>query len=161
MMRPWKSGIFSWPVLTLFILVLTPAAGANPDPEPPDNPVEAQPADPDQQPLPDTPATAVPSPLMQDIQALWEAQQATLAELVARFEGAAGEDEALALQRRIEQVKADTELQILRLQLNHARQEGRPGEQIARLEEAIKLMTEPRPMLPPRPRDRSGDGAGN
>ena len=48
MMRPWKSGIFSWPVLTLFILVLTLAAGANPDPEPPDKPVEAQPADPEE-----------------------------------------------------------------------------------------------------------------
>jgi hypothetical protein len=89
-------------------------------------------------------AAPVLSPLMLEIQAALAAEQARVADLEARFAAAADEASALAIQKEIEQIKVETELSILRLQAEHARQEGRV-EQAAQIEAAIAEMMNPRP----------------
>lgn len=164
-MKNLNRGIRILPVLTLFFLIVAVASGADPNPrlsdQPTHQPTEALTAAPLLETPADTLRTRPLSPLMQDIQAVWTAQRAALAELETRFAAVGNEEEALAIQLRIEKIKADTELQILTLQLEHARRDGRPLAQIEKLEAAIKLVTEPQPVRPPRPRDTGGLNAGN
>ena len=84
---------------------------------------------------------------MQAIQAVLDREAARLSELETGMETAAGESALLALQREIERVKEETELQILRVQADFARREGRL-EQAAEIEAALAEMTAPRSAAP-------------
>lgn len=84
------------------------------------------------------------SPCMQAIQAMLDGEAARLAELETGQKAAVGEGALLELQREIERVKEETELQILRVQADFARREGRL-EQADQIEAALAEMTAPRP----------------
>jgi hypothetical protein len=92
-----------------------------------------------------TAAARVLSPLMVEIQAVLADEQTKVAELQARLEAATDDHAALALQKEIEQIKVETELNILRLQATYARNEGRI-EQAAEIEAVIAEMLSPRPV---------------
>jgi hypothetical protein len=71
-----------------------------------------------------------------------EAERTALSELQARFDVAANEREALAIQREIEQLKTATEIALLRIQAKHARLKGR--ETVARrIDAAIEEILHP------------------
>ena len=94
------------------------------------------------------PRSPVPlSPCMQAIQAVLDHEAARLAELETGQKAAVGESALLELQREIERVKEETELQILRVQADFARREGRL-EQAAEIEAALAEMTAPRRASP-------------
>ncbi len=84
------------------------------------------------------------NPLMPRISTLLEQERNQLADLEQQFRQAADEQSALAIQRRIREVKVETELAILRLQLDAARERG-DDETVSRLEQAIATITGPRP----------------
>ena len=84
------------------------------------------------------------TPLMAEIQAVLADEQTRVAELEARLSSSLDEGAALALRRQIEQIKVETELNILRLQAEHARRAGQ-DEQAAAIEAAIAEMLSPRP----------------
>ncbi len=88
------------------------------------------------------------SPCQQAIRALLDREAAQLAELDARLPGAADEGAVLALQREIEQVKQETELQVMRVQADFARREGRTA-QADQIEAALAEMAAPRPAVAP------------
>ncbi|MDO9695250.1 MAG: hypothetical protein Q7W56_10985 [Candidatus Latescibacteria bacterium] len=88
------------------------------------------------------------TPCQQAIRALLDREAAQLAELEARVPAAADAAAFLALQREIEQVKQDTELQVMRTQAQHARLEGRV-EQAEQIEAALAEMAAPRPAIVP------------
>ncbi len=91
------------------------------------------------------------SPLMAELRAALDAERVRHDELEARFHAATDERAALEIQREIETLARDTELQILRIQIDHARRAGR--EEVAQAAEAaIAEMTAPRPT--PQPQDR-------
>ena len=94
--------------------------------------------------------------MMQEIFAALEAKQIAVAELQARFDAATDETRALDLQREVETLKKAAELEILRIQLRYARDEGRQ-ETVMHLETAIETMTTQRPRLEPREESRSRD----
>lgn len=94
------------------------------------------------------------TPCQQAIQALLEQEAARLAELEARVPAAADAAAFLSLQREIEQVKQDTELQVMRTQAEFARLEGRV-EQAERIEAALAEMAAPRPAAAPT--ERTGE----
>jgi len=73
-------------------------------------------------------AEAGASPLMRDIRALWKARQAEAAALEESFRAAANHPTALAIQRRLEALLVQTEFDILQLQADHARREGRAAD---------------------------------
>ena len=94
------------------------------------------------------PRSPVPlSPCMQAIQAVLDHEAARLAELETGQKAAVEESALLELQREIERVKEETELQILRVQADFARREGRL-EQAAEIEAALAEMTAPRSAAP-------------
>jgi len=97
------------------------------------------------------PAERPVSPLMADINIALDEERTRHAELEARFRAATDERQALEVQREIETLARDTELRILRIQADHARQAGR--EAVAEcVEAAIAEMMAPRPT--PVPQDR-------
>lgn len=102
------------------------------------------------------PAAEPRSPMMREIFAALETKQIAVAELQARFAAEGDATRALDLQREAETLKMAAELEILRIQLRYARDEGR-DEAAARLEAAIDTMTAPRPRLEPREESRSRD----
>lgn len=96
-------------------------------------------------------ATRPDSPMMVEIRAAMEAERTSRTELLARFDATRDEHAAMEIQRQIETLARDTELQILRIQVDHARLGGR--EDLAlRIETAIAQMTAPRPPLQPQDR---------
>ncbi len=97
------------------------------------------------------------SPLMAGIAARLERMRSAVAELEARAAAAPAPDRALALQQAIERAKVEAELDILRLQADEARREGRL-EQAASLEAALREMTEPRPRPVPSERPERAPG---
>lgn len=73
-------------------------------------------------------AEANASPLMRDIRALWKARQTEVAVLEESFRTATDHPTALAIQQRIEALLVQTEFDILQLQADHARREGRAAD---------------------------------
>lgn len=73
-------------------------------------------------------AEASASPLMRDIRTLWMARQAEVAVLEESFRAASDHPTALAIQKRIEALLVQTEFDILQLQADHARREGRAAD---------------------------------
>lgn len=93
-----------------------------------------------------TPARApkAVNPLYERITSLLEAERTQLVVLRARLDQAGTSDAATALEREIEQVKAKTEVAVMRLQSDHARANGRPA--VAdRIDAAIREMLQPKP----------------
>lgn len=88
------------------------------------------------------------NPLMVEIRSLLQEERAEVVTLAERFTAASDEQTALAIQQEIQEVKVRTELQILRLQADHARRGGR--EEVAQqIDAAITAMTTPRPVKEP------------
>ena len=138
-------------------------AAGNPDPPAAPATATVRPVDAGQVTEAVAPALARPlSPLMIEINAVLEANRIEIEALTARYKAAADEREAVAAMQEVIRVKREADLEILRIQLRHARQEGR-DDSVARLEEAIRLMTAPRPAIEPRyrPAPRPTDHAGD
>jgi hypothetical protein len=97
-------------------------------------------------PVEEAAAPAVPkrplSPMMTEIRALLDADAEQVAALRQRIAKASSPEEALVLQRQIEQLKLDTEVSLLRVQAKHARAAGRT-EVASRLEAAISELLNP------------------
>lgn len=131
-------------VLAIALASLGAASGPDPDPsgtaeqpaagEPVETTVEAAPGA--------EPAPAPLSPLMADIEARLERMRTEVRELEARFAATRDPAESIRLQRAIEAAKVGAELDVLRIQADHARREGRL-EVVAEIEAAIELMTSP------------------
>ena len=97
-------------------------------------------------------------PMMVQINALMTEADAELAKLQAQFDQATDDYEALAINRQIDTIKTDLELDILKLQADRARQTGRLD--VAEdIDKAILEMTTPRPTK--QPIDRPAPGVGN
>jgi hypothetical protein len=99
------------------------------------------------------------SPEMAAIREALAAGQARVDELEARLVAASGDEAALAVMRAIEQAKQDTEIEVLRIQAEHARLAGRET-QAQEIEAAITQMLEPgtTPTATVRPDPPANDG---
>jgi hypothetical protein len=73
-----------------------------------------------------------------------DAERAALVLLQARFDRATNEGDALAIQREIETLKQNGEVQLLRIQAKHARLKGREAA-ARKIEAAIEAMLHPVP----------------
>jgi len=91
------------------------------------------------------------SPQARELKALIASETAALAELQTRLDGAGADDAALAVQREIEQVKQQTEIDLLRLQARFAREAGQ-ADRAAAIDAAIGELTAPRPVGVPQDR---------
>ncbi len=100
------------------------------------------------------PTPPKPSPMMEEIHALLDAEEAALADLQENLQTATDGTAMLAIIQEVERVKKETELDILHVQLRYAR-EGGHEEAALRLEEVIESLTHPRPVQDPEPRPRS------
>ena len=99
------------------------------------------------------------SPMAAELAQAIEAERDTLSELQARFDRAASEREALAIQHEIERLKTATEIALLRIQAKHARLKGR--ETVARrIDAAIEEILHPpvirNPVVRPAPVEDGG-----
>ncbi len=97
-------------------------------------------------------------PMTVEINAVLDEAHLQVATLQGRFDKEPNADVAVALVRQIEQIKINTELDILRVQLRYARTDGR-DELVQELETALNLMTTPRTQK--QPIDRPAPDAGN
>ena len=95
------------------------------------------------------PAARALSPLMQDIRTVFEAEKTALASLKVRLQDADDEREILSLLHEIDQVKQETELQVLQIQSDSARREGRT-EAAERIEATIAVLRAGPPRAAPR-----------
>jgi thioredoxin-like negative regulator of GroEL len=102
----------------------------------------APPAD-QARPLPQKPL----SPMMQEIHATLEQNDAAVAALQQTLKTAPDEQQALALLRAIAQQKKNTEVSILRIQVRYARQAGNQ-DAVAKLGLAIEQILNPKPVAP-------------
>lgn len=102
-------------------------------------PAVASPATPPRRPL---------SPLMADLRAVLDREGEQLAALEAERGKAADAQAALDVQRRIEKLKQQTEVDLLRVQAVHARRAGRIAV-AERIDAAIVELTQPRPRVEP------------
>jgi hypothetical protein len=84
------------------------------------------------------------SPMMKDIVAAWDAHTVVVAALERQVAQTADASTALALQHQIEAARAQVEIQILTIQAQYARREGRL-DVAAEIESAIAELTSPRP----------------
>ena len=109
-----------------------------------ERPVEGQPP----------PKVAKPGPLYERIAAVVEAELAAAADLQARIAVATDDEELAALQRELETLKKETQVTILQLQADYAREQGRP-EQAVEIEAAIENLRHP-PRLPERTEESTG-----
>ena len=91
------------------------------------------------------------SPMMLQISNACADEQAALAKLQTRLETATGESEILAVIREIEEVKIQTEIRILEIQADFARQEGNI-EKAELIEAAIEEIIAGPPAGVPQPR---------
>lgn len=129
-MRPHRIG--------LAILLLVVVIGATPS-------VRAA----DEAPVATTPSVRVvrQNPMMAEIRAVLDGERATLARLNQRFRAAVDGTDAEAIQKEIAQVKLDSEMAVLRVQVKYARAGGREAV-AAFLEGAIRAMQSPPVQLP-------------
>lgn len=97
------------------------------------------------------PRVAKASPMMIEIRAVLDGERTALKSLNERFRAAKDPDAAIAIQREIARVKLDTEVEVLRVQVKHARAAGR-ADVAASLETAIQQILEPSTPPPAAPR---------
>ncbi len=103
------------------------------------------------------PAPRELSPMMREIVAAWDAQAVAVEALETQAAASTDPVAALALQRQIEDLRAQVEVQILTIQARYARQEGRL-DVAAEIEAAVAEMTTPRPRGIPVARQLPDDG---
>jgi hypothetical protein len=84
------------------------------------------------------------SPMMREIIAAWEASQVAVAAVEQQISATTDPMAALALQRQVEEMREQVEVELLRIQARYARQEGRLDD-AAQIDAAIAEMTAPRP----------------
>ena len=122
----------------------------------PPAPLPRESAEPDLLPLEAArpPLLANPGPLYERIAAVVEAEQVAAADLQARIDAATDDEELAALQRELEALKKETRVEILRVQADFAREEGRL-EQAEAIEAAIENLRNP-PRLPVRTTESTG-----
>jgi hypothetical protein len=96
------------------------------------------------QPIAEAPNPRAPSldAMVAEVLAAMEEQRVQIVALRREIEAARGSSHVLELQRRIEALKRDTEIRILRIQATHARAVGR-REVAERLEQAILALSAP------------------
>ena len=87
--------------------------------------------------------TVAVSPMFAEMMQALERERVAIAELQARFARATSPAQALEIQRAIERQKLETEVAVLRIQVTHARREGKV-EAAAQIEAAIEELTKPR-----------------
>jgi len=140
---------------SLILLLVQPSAAQTP--RPPAAP--AAPADEAVTSAADRPPVAARerTPMMAEIMAAWDAHAVAVAALATRAEGVADPVAVLAVQRQIEDLRAQVEIEILAIQARYARQEGRL-ETAVEIEAAIAELTAPRPRGIPVERPSAGDG---
>jgi hypothetical protein len=97
------------------------------------------------------PAVRPLSPMMIEIEQVLENQKLAVAELRSELSRTTDGGRKIELLHTIHQLKADAELEILRVQLRYARREGRL-ETVQKIEEAIEYLTGPRPVPAAEPR---------
>lgn len=102
-------------------------------------------------------ASPAPTELGIAVAGALEAERSRVSALQALFDVAATDDAALAIQREIERVKSETELEILQIQARHARAAGRV-EEADRIEAAARQLTEPLPVQQPVARPAPPEG---
>lgn len=100
----------------------------------------------------------VPNPLMDRINVVISVADMRLAELKVRLDGETNNTTALEIIRSMEQIKVQTELDILAVQAGYAHETGRE-EIVLEIEGAIAEMTTPRPVR--QPVDRPAPHAGS
>lgn len=89
---------------------------------------------------------SAPSPMMALVQAAIADQRVRLSELCARLANTSDQAAALAIQKQVEALKRGTELRILQIQLDFARQAGHDAA-AARLADAIADFENPVPVV--------------
>lgn len=109
--------------------------------------VTPQPVRSDQKVATDPPLT----PMMKEIQAVFDTEKEALDVLEARLNSASTEAEIMGIMKEIQRVKVETELQILGVQVDYARREGRI-EQAREIEAEIRLMRAGPPRATQQPR---------
>jgi len=82
------------------------------------------------------------SPMMEEIQAAMEATRLEVADLKLQYETAGSDGQAMEIMREVARVKRDGRVEMMRIQLRHARLAGN-DELIIQLEEIIIRMTAP------------------
>ena len=87
------------------------------------------------------------SPMMTEIQAVLDRQDASLTDLQSRLKTAPAERDALALLRQVDRVKRDAEVDILKIQRRYAL-EAEDLEAVARIDASIGQLTNPIPARP-------------
>jgi hypothetical protein len=98
------------------------------------------------------------SPMAAEMQQAIRMERDGLRRLHARFQQTSDPHAALAIQREIEALKVGTELELLRIQANHARREGRV-EAAKRIETVIEQILNP--VVPKAPADMSRPRPGH
>jgi len=91
-------------------------------------------------------------PWLGEVREILAKRDITLAGLEQEFKQASNENQALAIQRRIQELEENTELQIMNTQLDYLKQNGRT-EEAESLAVLINEMTEPRPARESEPRE--------
>jgi hypothetical protein len=99
-----------------------------------------------------------PPAMMVEIEELLAAEKSNVEERRAEIARTADMARVADLLQEIHQLKVDTELEILRVQLRYAQLTGYE-DQVREIEQAIEFMTSPRPVPEPEPRPAS-DTAG-
>ena len=82
------------------------------------------------------------SPMITELMALLAGQDEKLADLAARQKKATTGDEAIAVQREIQELKLGTEISMLRIQATYARREGRTAD-ADRLDGVVRDLVSP------------------
>jgi hypothetical protein len=82
------------------------------------------------------------SPMMLEIQAAVETTRLQVAELKRRHDAAVNDAEAMDLMREAARIKRDSRVEMMRIQLRYARQDGN-AELVAELEDIVTRMTAP------------------
>ena len=121
--------------IAIFLLVL--AASVSMAAEPPVK-VEVRPAAPGEV---VAPAREI-SPMMMEIQAAMETARLQVAELKRRHDDTVNDEEAMDIMREAARIKRESRVEMMRIQLRYARQDGN-AEQVAELEDIVIRMTAP------------------
>jgi hypothetical protein len=82
------------------------------------------------------------SPMMAEIEAAMEATRMEVADLKLQYETAVSDEQAMEIMREVARVKREGRVELMRIQLRHARLAGNDG-LVLQLEEVIARMTAP------------------
>lgn len=91
------------------------------------------------------------SPMMMEIEAAMEATKLEIADLKLQYKAAVSDEQAMEIMREVARVKREGRVELMRIQLRHARLAGN-DELVLQLEEVIARMTAPPVKGTPLPR---------